>query len=499
MDARTITGTPNLGGQDQGSRAADRPRPVGGPPASIAGRLEQIDGGVAVAAMLAACDIAVLLDHDGVVVMAQAGAGDISNVEIAGWVGRPLADTVSSDGRAKIEQMLQGHEGLRWRQVNHPADGGELPLRWLALPLPAGEWLCIARDLRAAAALQQRVVRAQQAMERDALRLRQLEARYRLVFDHAPDPLMVIDVASRRVMEANPAARRATGLGAALEGECLSSLIHAADQDLAGGLIAAVIAAEQQQPLRVRLAGGTAWQLSATLFRQERDTRLLVRLRSLAPAADAPEAPNPLTGAMERMPDAFALTDDNFDIIAANGAFVDLLGLPSRDAVCGQPLSRWLGRAGGDLGLLTAALREHGAVRGFATALHGDDGVARPVEVSAVTSGDAVAGAVNHGFSIRLQEALAKPAEPALGAATMHRSVEQLTELVGRVSLKDIVRESTDLIERLCIEAALGQTDDNRASAADLLGLSRQSLYSKLHRHGLGNLDSGHQPENASD
>jgi DNA-binding protein Fis len=31
-------------------------------------------------------------------------------------------------------------------------------------------------------------------------------------------------------------------------------------------------------------------------------------------------------------------------------------------------------------------------------------------------------------------------------------------------------------------------TNDNRASAAEVLGLSRQSLYSKLHRFGLGNL-----------
>ena len=52
--------------------------------------------------------------------------------------------------------------------------------------------------------------------------------------------------------------------------------------------------------------------------------------------------------------------------------------------------------------------------------------------------------------------------------------------------LKDIVRESTDLIERLCIEAALVYTSDNRASAAEILGLSRQSLYSKLNRYGLG-------------
>ena len=41
----------------------------------------------------------------------------------------------------------------------------------------------------------------------------------------------------------------------------------------------------------------------------------------------------------------------------------------------------------------------------------------------------------------------------------------------------------------LCIEAALELTRDNRASAAEMLGLSRQSLYVKLRRYGLGDLD----------
>ena len=51
-----------------------------------------------------------------------------------------------------------------------------------------------------------------------------------------------------------------------------------------------------------------------------------------------------------------------------------------------------------------------------------------------------------------------------------------------------IVRETSDIIERLCIEAALELTQDNRASAAEMLGLSRQSLYVKLRRYGLGDL-----------
>ena len=53
-------------------------------------------------------------------------------------------------------------------------------------------------------------------------------------------------------------------------------------------------------------------------------------------------------------------------------------------------------------------------------------------------------------------------------------------ELVGSSTLKEIVTDTTDVIEKICIEAALEITNNNRAAAADLLGLSRQSLYVKL-------------------
>jgi transcriptional regulator PpsR len=106
------------------------------------------------------------------------------------------------------------------------------------------------------------------------------------------------------------------------------------------------------------------------------------------------------------------------------------------------------------------------------------------VEISAVAV--AQGGQPCFGFAIRDIGARIRPAARSGKGAT--RSVEQLTELIGRVPLKDLVREATDAIERLCIEAALDLTGDNRASAAEMLGLSRQSLYVKLRRYGLGDL-----------
>ena len=57
-----------------------------------------------------------------------------------------------------------------------------------------------------------------------------------------------------------------------------------------------------------------------------------------------------------------------------------------------------------------------------------------------------------------------------------------MSELVGKMPLKEIVGETTDVIEKMCIESALILTANNRASAAEMLGLSRQSLYVKLRR-----------------
>ena len=82
--------------------------------------------------------------------------------------------------------------------------------------------------------------------------------------------------------------------------------------------------------------------------------------------------------------------------------------------------------------------------------------------------------------------ALAHSAREGNGVAGVAaRSVEQATALVGKVPLRELIRNSTDRVERRCIETALRRTGNNRASAAALLGLSRQSLYAKLRRHGL--------------
>ena len=62
--------------------------------------------------------------------------------------------------------------------------------------------------------------------------------------------------------------------------------------------------------------------------------------------------------------------------------------------------------------------------------------------------------------------------------------------LIGSTPMKDIVAQTADVVERMCIETAIEMTGNNRVAAAEMLGLSRQSLYVKLRKYGLVSKDS---------
>jgi DNA-binding protein Fis len=65
--------------------------------------------------------------------------------------------------------------------------------------------------------------------------------------------------------------------------------------------------------------------------------------------------------------------------------------------------------------------------------------------------------------------------------------MQNVMELVGSAPLKDIVSATTDVVEKMCIETAVDLTRNNRVAAAEMLGLSRQSLYVNLRKYGLLN------------
>jgi transcriptional regulator PpsR len=77
------------------------------------------------------------------------------------------------------------------------------------------------------------------------------------------------------------------------------------------------------------------------------------------------------------------------------------------------------------------------------------------------------------------------------GAAASEEGMRNIMELVGSSPLREIVAQTADVVEKMCIETAVELTRNNRVAAAEMLGLSRQSLYVKLRKYGLIAKDAG--------
>ena len=468
--------------------------------------LRDLDVAAAASLIAVASDVALVVSDDdkGLIRDIAFGNDELASEMDRKWLGKPWADTVTPDSRGKIEALLRDAASSvppLWRHVNHRmAKGGDLPVMYAAVRMGhRGRFIAVGRSLRPMAALQQQLVEAQQAMDREYLRLRQVETRHRLLFQVSSEAVLIVEAAGQKIVEANPAALRllADG-GKRAMGRSVLDLFDAGSRAPVESLLGAVLATGRAQDVPARIQGEPNREFFAyvSLFREGRALFFLMRLgRADKALQEAPARHSRVLEVVEGSPDGFVVTALDGRILFANRAFLDAAQLATVEQARDQHLDRWLGRPGIDFGLMATQLREHGSLRLFATTLQGELQSRTEVEICAVAVPDGEQPC--YGFTIR--EVGARSAAERAGARERPRSVEQLTEMVGRVPLKELVRESTDMIERLCIEAALTMTGDNRASAAEILGLSRQSLYAKLRRHGLGDLDSSEAAEAVED
>lgn len=439
----------------------------------------------------ATADLALMVDRDGRIHEVYFG-GDFGAEEGAEWQGRAVSDVVTDATRPKVQRLLDevGREGVSsFRQVNHVLPSGrEVPIGYTAVRLGGGDrFMLVGKDLQALAELQERLVRAQQAMERDYWKLRNVETRYRLLFQRSAEPVLILDSDTFRIEDANPAAARAFDVDAAklVDGGGDSVLEHVDD--------------DSREPLEDYLkgardrggnaefevsVGGETWWFRASPVPAD-PPMLIVHLRGegeqVVPGVGADGlAPDP-TAVLQQLPDGCVVIDEDGVVRASNSAFRSLIEVPGEDEVVGRSFEEWLGRPGADLTVLVNTVREHGVVRLFSTTLIGDLGGRTEVELSAVGLSNGTPGVVI------LARDVGRRLDPTSAGASrnLSRAVEQLTQLVGKTSLKALVQDTVEMVEQHFIEAALELTGGNRTATAELLGVSRQNLYTKLHRYGL--------------
>ncbi|MFK7793309.1 MAG: transcriptional regulator PpsR [Devosiaceae bacterium] len=441
----------------------------------------------------AAADMTLVLNGDGAIIDMAYSASELASEGVDRWINDPLGACVAEDSKTKVELMFgELSSGLvsRRREINFLGESGEsLPISCMAVRLADdGRIVLFGRDMRSLAQLQQRLVNTQISMEREYTRLRQAEACYRLLFQIVGEAVLVVDASTMAVTDANPIAADLLDVPVAkIVGRRASHVFGSKDRDALRTLLSTAQSVGRAEAVTVDTGDDSAGlELKASLFRQADVAYILVRLlpRSAAHASAAPEGQAGIMGIIERLPEGFVVLDKQRRVQSANASFLELVQAASDEQVIGKAIDTWFERSSVDASVLLSNVREHGLVRRFPTVLRGEHGSAEDVEITAVSVSNK--GDDLYGLVLRRSARSQSEETPITGFPA--QSAEQLTDLIGHMPLKEVVRETTDVVERLCIEAALKLTGDNRASAAQMLGVSRQSLYAKMHRFGLGDL-----------
>ena len=437
--------------------------------------------------ILRASDISLLIDTAGLIleVIYNTENKNLGNVEH--WRTRNVRDFITKESALKLEEVLNLSSRKNEKiekdiiQLNHIKNGSEhFPIQYSIHPTGVkNQILLFGRDLTLIAQAQQELMKTQLKFEREYDRYRAFDTKYRVILEQCGSAFIIADEKGQ-LIDFNKKAVAITEK-ANLSQMKLEDLF---DQGTGIDILGELEALNKNTPstaLHVRVKENTKeLQLKGTFFRSNDGVHILIRLSSSSSQKSShSKEKNYLSDLYQKTSDAFVFIDAAGKIVDTNESFLILTEYPNIDEVVGKLFSDFLRNSTTDLKILTDNSKRLGKIRNYATDFITTFGSKIPVTISStwVSNEDDDF----YGFILRDSSNV----EFEKQNDNEKHSWEATTKLVGSAPLKELVAQTGDIAERICLETALNLANNNKVAAAELLSLSRQSLYVKLRKHNL--------------
>lgn len=449
-------------------------------PSNVAGLIEQVS------------DIAVFLSADFVVDGISVSSDSPSLGCLDHWVGRKFESFLTEESQVKFARRvaeLRVDPGLTPRaiELNHVDNATwEFPVRYSMHAVDDGAILLVGRDMQPIAEVQQRLLNEQLARERDLQRLRGEETFYRVVLEASETAMVLVEPKQGRIRDLNSAAAGMLGSKPeTLSGSSFAQVFEGRRrEELMDALQASATSEEASAVELVARRNGRTLQVFPRYFRASGDLYLLCRVVSVGDEDEADsQVARALAGLFTSSSDAIVLTDSKGVIRDANEAFLVMTDAAQLMNVKDELLSEYLVRGSVDLKLILEAAAKSERLRSYSTQIVSLVGMRTTVDISAAQLRHR-GGDVGFGLIIRDVTSAEQPDSDTGMAVMSEDAMRNVMDLVGTASLKELVSATSDVVEKMCIETAVQLTSNNRVAAAEMLGLSRQSLYVKLRKHG---------------
>jgi transcriptional regulator PpsR len=438
----------------------------------------------------ASADISFVLDDSGSIQNIYSDNKYLAKQISDDLIGKKWLEVVEPDSITKVQRLLDDANPdtiSKFRQINMIGNERNIALPMMCASIKTSsskKIIVIGRDITEVSRLQQNLVSAQKEISQNYLQISQLEERFRSIFEIGTESIVIVQADDEYpIVEMNRNAIKQLLLAKNnCIGKSLLSLIPAKEIIKVINFLKGVQDTDEPSILKTLLSNGEATQISATSFINSGIPYLLLNLKplDLARVSSLIDADSLTVEAIENNPYGFVVCTPEGLILKANKAFNKLSSTKGEQDLIGTNIRNYLGPETADFDLMMQSLQGKASSQSCVSSITNATSSIKLVDISAVSVAQPRAC-----IGMIFRQVDSRQNKGARIDKKLVRSSQELSMLVGKVPLKDILAETTDLIEQLCIKAALDLTQDNRVSASEILGLSRQSLYIKLRKYGL--------------
>ena len=435
-------------------------------------------------------DINIILDSNGKIL--KINTPTKSNIKsLNSWINKNIYDFLTIESKEKLIFQLTtisdiNQSTTKWFELNHISeDTGEFPVKYKGFKAADKKnIILIGNDLSPIAEIQKKFVNSQLALEREYSRYRSFETKYKALIDFSEEPLVMLDGVLGKILNLNnSAAKIINEKKEKLIGTLLSKFFNFENNDefielLKSEEVLKSYNLNRNKPNKIN------FNFQSSIFRAENEVCIIVRLKKdIENKLKENKFDNILNNFYDKTRDGIVFTDSSGIIRHVNDSFISLCKIENPQLLIERPLSDFLARGIVDLKVLIEAALQNGSTMPFKTQLISNYDIRTDIEITSTNSstsfGDYICFLISHKPNEN------EPENNLSENVVSEKATKKIMKLVGSAPLKELVADTSDIVEKICIETAIKMTNNNRVATAEMLNLSRQSLYVKLRKHNL--------------
>ena len=442
-----------------------------------------------------ASDISILVEKSGVINDIFINKNFNINADTFSWLHRNIKDYLTLESIEKVDNLLhqaweQEPTNERPIELNHVDDKRwEFPVAYTVTVLDERRLLLSGRDLKNIAEMQQQLINAQLSLEKEYEKYRGYDTRFRVMLESSSDNILLVDARTGRITDANESAAKILGseLMPLINTELHSVLKNQEKDDL----LLRLKSKNGRLPLNsekyILKNNSLEVMIFPTVFRANNDMLIICKIEPIkSNTGTTEEIVSALQSLYLKSPDGIIFTDKNGLINYANESFLSICDVADLSDIRSKSLGDFLVRGSIDLRVLIDNTTAKGVMQFYSSKIQTNFGRQTLVEISATYIGSKS----SPNFAFVFKDISRLDSDRHGTDAVSEKALQNVMKLVGSAPLKELVADTSDVVERLCIETAIELTGNNRVAAADMLGVSRQSLYVKLRKYDLMSKDT---------